>query len=173
MPHQEGPHPDYEVGYLILGIAPEESAISPVVLSFYSRENEVLSTCHRRARARFEHVGSGGRIRGNVHSGGIKYSQVFGERGLFASRGDYQWSVVHILDEILPGGGHGKLLPSPVLFTEYLSWLRIMAMRMGDDRSTVGRRRGRHVLLLSREYVEMLEATCLESRQACDQDHIT
>jgi len=158
MPHQEGPHSiDCEVGYLILGDT-KVSTISPMVLGFYSRENEILSTCLCMARARFEHVGSGGRIRGNLHSEGIICPQNIDEHGLFMRRGDYQRTVVHVLDEILPVGGHGKLLPHPVLFTEYLSWLRIMAMMMGDDGSTVGRRRGRPVLPLDREYVEILRA---------------
>lgn len=157
-------HPDSESGYLIVGIAQEVSAISPV-LAFYSRENEVLSTCHRTARGRLEHVGSGGRLRRDLDAEGrARYEEIYEGRGLFSRRGAHQRMVVGVLDDILPPGGHGDLLPSAVLFTEYLAWLRIMATVGDRDGSSVllGRRRGRHALPLGREEMEVLEKTRLE-----------
>jgi len=154
-------HPDAETGYLIVGIAQQVSAISPV-LDFYSKENEVLSTCHRKARGRLEHVGSGERIRRDLAAEAARYEDIFEGRGLFRRRGEYQRAVVGVLDDILPIGGHGDLLPSAVLFTEYLGWLRIMATVGDGDSSSVGRRRGRHNLALARREMEVLERTRLE-----------
>jgi hypothetical protein len=149
-----------EAGYVILGIGSE--SISPV-FGFYSKEHEIISLLNRRARARFERIGSGSRLRQTLDKQGARYEEIFDERGLFSLRADYQRTVVDLLDEILPPGGHGELLPSPVLFTEYLSWLRIMST-IGDGDGTVvaGSRRRRHVLSLQGEAVEMLVATELK-----------
>jgi len=114
----------------------------------------------RACRARFEHVGSGSRLRqllGRVEAG---YEEINGRCGLFMRRAEYQRNVVHVLDEILPPGGLGELLPSPVLLTEYLPWLRIMANSGdGDGMGAGGRRRGRHCLSLGGEMISMLEET--------------
>jgi hypothetical protein len=169
--HQEDTdeHQDSETNYLIVGIAQEVSPIRPVLV-FYSKENEAFSTCQERARARLDHIASGGRLRKGLGTEGVRYEEMYERRGLFEKRGEYQRTVVGVLDEILPVGGHGVLLPRAVLFTEYLAWLRIMAtVGDGDEGSGgVGRRRSRHGLALSRDEVDMLVRTELRMGSKMD-----